>query len=166
MKVYWWVKSLFLWLKSKYILRNVRDRKGANFVRGTTKLTATTFLGYNTNMNGLVIKGKGKVYIGDNFHSGEECLILSSFHDFNGTKLPYDETSILKTTIIEENVWFGSRVTILGGVKIGEGAIIQAGSVVVRDVEPLTIVGGAPAKVFSKRNESHYFELKESKKYH
>ena len=66
---------------------------------------------------------------------------------------------------IEDNVWRGQNVTILQGVKIGEGAIIQAGSVVVSDIEPCGIAGGHPAKVFKKRNEEHYYQLKQEKKF-
>ena len=57
-------------------------------------------------------------------------------------------------------MWIGSRVIILGGVHIGEGAIIQAGSVVVTDVPPCAIVGGNPATVFKWRNKEHYYKLK------
>lgn len=49
--------------------------------------------------------------------------------------------------IIEDDVWISANATILSGVKIGRGVIIAAGAVVNRDVEPLTIVGGIPAKV-------------------
>jgi acetyltransferase-like isoleucine patch superfamily enzyme len=47
---------------------------------------------------------------------------------------------------IESDVWIGSRVTILGGVKIGVGSIVAAGAVVTRDVPPYCVVGGVPAK--------------------
>ena len=58
----------------------------------------------------------------------------------------------------------GSRVTILGNTTIGEGSIIQAGSVVVNDIPPLSIAGGHPATVFSKRDEVHYNECKKLNK--
>lgn len=74
-------------------------------------------------------------------------------------------TYITKEIIIDECVWIGSRVMILGGVHIGEGAIIQAGSVVVKDVLPLVIVGGNPAQVFKWRDKEHYYELKEKKRF-
>lgn len=48
--------------------------------------------------------------------------------------------------IIGHDVWIGSRVIIMGGVKIGNGAIIAAGAVVTKDVEPYSIVGGVPAR--------------------
>jgi acetyltransferase-like isoleucine patch superfamily enzyme len=47
--------------------------------------------------------------------------------------------------ILEDDVWVGANSTILKGVKLGRGAIISAGSVVIRDVDPYTIVGGNPA---------------------
>jgi len=49
-------------------------------------------------------------------------------------------------TIIEDDVWVGYRATIVSGVRVGMGSIIAAGALVVRDVQPFTIVGGAPAK--------------------
>lgn len=49
--------------------------------------------------------------------------------------------------IIGNAVWIGSRVTIMSGVKIGDGAVIAANSHVVKDVPPYSIVGGNPARV-------------------
>ena len=56
------------------------------------------------------------------------------------------------------------RVLILGGVTIGEGAIIQAGSVVVNDIPDFKIAGGNPAKVFKERNMMSYNKLKKENK--
>jgi acetyltransferase-like isoleucine patch superfamily enzyme len=52
--------------------------------------------------------------------------------------------------IIEDKVWIGFNVIILKGVKIGEGAVIGAGSVVTKDVPPYHIVAGNPAKIIKK----------------
>lgn len=52
---------------------------------------------------------------------------------------------------IENDVWIGYGSVIVTGVKIGRGAIIAAGSLVLKDIEPYTIVGGNPAKVIGKR---------------
>lgn len=135
-------------------------------VFGYSKLTNNTFLGKNVNFNGFKVLGKGKVVINDNFHSGSNCSIITQVHNYKGNSLPYDDTYIIKETHIEENVWIGNNVIILGGVRIGEGAIIQAGSVVVSDIPPLAIAGGHPAKVFSARDKSHYFSLKTEKNFH
>jgi len=135
-------------------------------VNGFTKVTETTFLGENVNFNGMSIVGCGNVYIGNNFHSGKECLMITQNHNYEGTEIPYDSIYKCKDVSIEDNVWLGNRVIILGGVKIGEGAIIQAGSVVVKDIPKYAIAGGHPAKVFSQRNKEHYEKLKKEGKFH
>lgn len=61
----------------------------------------------------------------------------------------FDESS--PKTIIGNDVWIGARAIILSGVNIGDGAVIAAGAVVTKDVEPYTIVGGVPAKPIRKR---------------
>ena len=52
--------------------------------------------------------------------------------------------------VIEDKVWIGINATVLPGVKIGYGAIIGAGSVVTKDVEPMSIVAGNPARFIKK----------------
>jgi len=52
---------------------------------------------------------------------------------------------------IEDYVFIGPRVIILPGVKVGRGAVVAAGAVVTKDVEPMAIVGGVPAKEIGKR---------------
>lgn len=149
------------------LLRRVESHKNELYVGGKTVLSSKTILGKNPSFNGMVINGIGRVTFGDNFHSGTECLIITSNHNYDkGTKIPYDETHVVKDVVIEDNVWFGDRVIILPGVHIGEGAIIQAGAVVVKDVPKYGIVGGNPAKVFKYRDKEHYCKLKEQKKFH
>ena len=57
--------------------------------------------------------------------------------------------------MIHDNVWIGTRATILKGVTIGEGAIVAAGAVVNKNVTPHTLVGGVPAKII-KENFFYY----------
>ena len=118
------------------------------------------------NFNGMMISGGGRVQIGDNFHSGSECMIITQNHNYESTKIPCDSSVICKEVVIEDNVWFGTRVMILPGVSVGEGAIIQAGSVVVRDILRCSIAGGCLAKVFSNRDIEHYERLKSHKRFH
>jgi acetyltransferase-like isoleucine patch superfamily enzyme len=66
--------------------------------------------------------------------------------------------------VIGNDVWIGERVLILSGVTIGDGAVIAANSVVTKDVEPYSIVGGNPAKLLKKRfNEDTIQKLLEIK---
>lgn len=133
---------------------------------GYTRLTQNTSCGKNVNFNGCIIYGAGKVMIGANFHSGNGMKIITQIHNYQGEAIPYDNTYITKDVIIEDNVWLGMDVTILSGVRIGEGAIIQAGSVVVNNIPKYCIAGGHPAKVFSKRDEMHYQMCKKNNLYH
>lgn len=130
------------------------------------KFTRNTSIGNNCHFNGIKISGSGKVLIGNNFHSGKNVRIITTFHNFDhGKALPYDETTYSRDVIIDDNVWLGEAVLILGGVKIGEGAVIQAGSVVCKDVPPLAIAGGHPAIAFKYRDKEHYYSLKEKKSF-
>ena len=136
-------------------------------VNGPTIVNRQTRLGRNVNFNGLEVAGKGKVVIGDNFHSGPGCLLITQTHNFDaGQAVPYDGTYILQEIEIGDNVWLGSRVIVLGGVTIGEGAIIQAGSCVVSNVPKCAIAGGHPARVFKYRDVEHYEALKVAGKFH
>lgn len=136
-------------------------------VNGYSKVTKNTILGNNVNFNGMSIDGAGKVVIGNNFHSGKNCTIITNFHDYDhGDSIPYDsKKSILKDVVIEDNVWIGYGVIILGRVRLGEGCIVQAGSVVVKDIPPYSIAGGHPAHVFKSRDIQHYKKLKDMKSF-
>jgi len=148
---------------SKKAMRDVKKFKSTPRVNFKTFLSKNTTLGSNTHFNGLIVAGYGEVVIGDNFHSGSECMLITDVHNYHGQKIPYDDTYIIKNITIGDNVWIGSRVIVLGGVDIGEGAIIQAGSVVTKNIPPLAIAGGHPATVFSSRNSEHYYSLKKQK---
>lgn len=125
-------------------------------------------VGHNCNFNGMEIQAgkQSKIKIGNYFHSGKECMIIAQNHNYEGSKIPYDNTYICKDVTIGDCVWLGTRVTILGGVIIGEGAIIQAGSVVSSDIPPYAIAGGNPARVFKYRDIEHYKKLKKEKMFH
>ncbi len=135
-------------------------------VQKYTRVTSQTYLGNNVSFNGAKINGKGVVSIGDYFHSGDGCLMITDTHNYEGEAIPYDDTDLVRNITIGDYVWLGSRVIILGGVNIGEGAIIQAGSVVVSDIPPYAIAGGSPAKVFKYRDIDHFQKMKEEKKFH
>lgn len=140
--------------------------KGKIYVGGPSFVTNKTYLSNNVCFNGMKIFGNGRVDIGENFHSGSGCQIITSFHNYNGKAIPYDDTFIDKDVIIEDNVWLGNNVIILGGVTIGEGAIVQAGSVVCKDIPKYYIAGGHPAIPFKSRNIEVYENNKKKHRFH
>jgi acetyltransferase-like isoleucine patch superfamily enzyme/coenzyme F420-reducing hydrogenase beta subunit len=79
-------------------------------------------------------------------------LIWTLHHDYNDP----DFCTIGKPVEIGEYSWICSRAIILPGVKIGKGAVVAAGAVVTKDVEPFTVVGGVPAKKIGIRKEMDY----------
>lgn len=156
---------LVMWIRGVYVrLKSAECGKGLR-VNGDTSVTINTYIKDYVNFNGMKIYGTGKVYIGSYFHSGIECMIIADAHNYEGDKIPYDSLSIPKDVYIDDCVWIGSRVTILGGVHIGEGAIIQAGSTVVCDIPACAIAGGHPAKIFKYRDVKHFNELKKAGKF-
>ena len=81
-----------------------------------TKVTSKTQLGNNCNFNGCNISGRGAVTIGDNFHSGRNVQMITSFHNYDGgTEIPYDSTYVDKDIHIGNQVWLGNNVIVLGG---------------------------------------------------
>ena len=130
-------------------------------VNSPCRFTRFCRFGNNCNFNGMTVLGGGEVTFGDNFHSGENCRIITQNHNFDhGTAIPYDRTKIKKKIVICDNVWLGDSVIIVGNVTIGEGAIVGAGAVVTKDVPPGAIVGGNPARLIRYRDMEHYNRLK------
>lgn len=150
----------------KAILATVKSCGDNLHVNAPCHFNNNTYLGNNVNLNGIEVGGSGKIVIGDNFHSGSGCQIITNIHNYDhGTCIPYDANDIQKDVIIEDNVWIGNRVIILGGAHLHEGSIIQAGSVVVGDIPYCAIAGGHPAKVFKMRDIEHYETLKAQGKF-
>lgn len=94
-----------------------------------------------------------KVTIGDYTMLAPEVKIVGGDHKFDksGTPMIFSGREKQLETVIGKDVWVGTRTTIIRGIKIGNGAIIAAGSIVTKDVEAYTIVGGSPAKFIKNR---------------
>jgi acetyltransferase-like isoleucine patch superfamily enzyme len=93
------------------------------------------------------LDGRAPLKIGNHTDIASQVLIYNSKHDINDREFKALESEVL----IEDYVFIGPRAIIMPGIKIGKGAIVAAGAVVTKDVEPLTIVAGAPAKEIGKR---------------
>ena len=84
----------------------------------------------------------GRAMVGNNCHIGAGAVIAGVI-----------EPPSADPCIVEDDVLIGANAVILEGVKIGKGSVVAAGAIVVRDVEPYTVVAGAPAKVLKKVDE-------------
>lgn len=101
----------------------------------------------------------GEVFIGNDVMMGPDVLIMTRNHRFDSTKIPMriQGFSEERPVTIEDDVWIGDSCIILPGVTIGRGSIVGAGSVVTKNVEPFSIVGGNPAKLirYRRNQEDH-----------
>lgn len=125
---------------------------GCNF-SGNIKIGYATTLGYNNLLN-------GKITIGKYCQLGVDVALHATNHPITymatyiNQNLFKGELKKLKSEHkieIGNDVWIGHGVIVVGNVKIGNGAILAAGSVISNDVPPYTIVGGIPAKEIKKR---------------
>ena len=91
--------------------------------------------------------------IGNNVLIAPNCAILSVSHNHENMAIPIVDQGDTqpKPPIIGNNVWLGRNVVVMPGIKIGEGAIVGAGAVVTKDVEPFVVVGGVPARFIKSR---------------
>nr|WP_034919495.1 CatB-related O-acetyltransferase [Gillisia sp. CAL575] len=143
----------------------------------------------------VFLYAKNKIIIGDNCYIGRfsqiECdaeignnvlfannvaLVGRYDHHFEQIGIPirlasqirdddYNWKGLDSKVIIEDDVWIGYGAIVMSGVRIAKGAIIASGSVVVKDIEPYSIVGGNPARFIKKRFSDEEIELHESKIY-
>ena len=86
--------------------------------------------------------------IGADVSISPEVMILTAAHDVNHPQFELTAAPV----VIEDNVWVGSRATVMPGVRIRRGAVVAAGAVVTRDVDPLAIVAGMPARPIGLRD--------------
>lgn len=93
----------------------------------------------------------GRIIIGDDALLGPEVMITAAGYRFNDgapvTKQPMDEADV----VIGNDVWLATRVTVLPGARIGDGAIIGAGAVVIGEIPAYAIAVGVPARVVGQR---------------
>tara|TARA_B110000503_G_scaffold40688_1_gene66859 strand:- start:9982 stop:10524 length:543 start_codon:yes stop_codon:yes gene_type:complete len=137
-----------------FILRfffKLKLKKGAVLYSGFTirkpnkiSIGKGTVVGYNCELDGRM-----GLYIGENVNISSDVKFYTLQHDYNSS----DFKAVGAQVIVEDYVWVSVRAIILPGVTIGKGAVIAAGAVVTKDVEPYSIMGGIPAKKIGERNK-------------
>ena len=88
-----------------------------------------------------------KITIGDQVVVSQDAFLCTASHDISSSDMQLTTAPIF----IKNNAWICARAIILPGVTIGEGAVVAAGAVVTKDVEPWTVVGGNPANCIKTR---------------
>ena len=130
-----------------YCGENVNIEKGADFGTGCgIRIGDNSGIGVNCSV-------RGPLEIGKNVMMGPDVIIMTSSHNVESTSIPMNQQGSLpkQKVVICDDVWIGTRVIILPGIKVGTGSIIGAGAVVTKDVPDYAIVGGCPAKIIKYR---------------
>jgi acetyltransferase-like isoleucine patch superfamily enzyme len=120
------------------------------FVGPTARMTFGRMVHLNS---GVTIAAIERIEFGDRIEVGPHVTIYdNSFHEM------YDRTRIPKSkpVVIENDVWLAAKCTILPGVRIGRGAVVAANALVVRNVEPFTVVSGVPAQELTRLDPAKF----------
>jgi maltose O-acetyltransferase len=134
----------------KYAGRNINIEKGAAFGNGSQ-----IEIGDNSGI-GINCQLFGPVKIGCDVMMASDVIILTANHKFDRLDIPMCQqgSNSHSPVIIEDDVWIGTRVIVLPGVKIAKGAIVGAGAIVTKDVPEYAVAAGNPARVIKYRNNN------------
>ena len=124
-----------------------------------SKLGRYSYIGKNTQLIhsevGNFCSISGNVLVGMGTHTLEFLSTSPIFTEkHNGTGYSWTDSTPgdpFPKVVVGNDVWIGTHAMILGGVTVGNGAVIGAGAVVTKDVPPYAIVGGVPAKIIRYR---------------
>lgn len=156
----WILRSIpnFAWPLKWFIIKNSLKKCGKKFRFSPNSVFSdhrlieigdNVFFGERTIINtGILVK------IGNNVMFGPDVMIIAGDHNVSeiGIQMRYIKSGGKNLPVILENdVWVGARVLILKGVKIGEGTVIGAGSLVTKEMPPYSICFGSPCKFIKQR---------------
>lgn len=102
------------------------------------------------------LDGRGGLKIGNNVNISSHVLLVAGSHEVQDGQ---QFTGYAKPITVEDYVWLCTRSTILAGVTVGRGAVVAAGAVVTKSVEPYSIVAGIPAVKIGERNQDLEYSL-------
>lgn len=112
-------------------------------------------VGRNSIVGAALLDARGGIDIGDNVNITGHARFMTAKHDVQHPEFPDSYAPI----VLGDRVWVALGATVLGGVTIGEGAVVMANATVTSDVAPYTIVAGTPAKPIGRRNPEQTYEL-------
>ena len=141
-----------LWLQTRFKYQLLSVGKGVVIGAGTHIRPGSVSIGDYTFIGGHCWL-EGKITIGRFVLFASDVSIVGGDHRFDVVGVPMIRTGRdeMKPVVVEDDVWVGRGAIVMHGLTIGEGAIVAAGALVTRNVEPYTIVGGSPAQVLRQR---------------
>jgi virginiamycin A acetyltransferase len=164
-KLHWLRERHWRQIKSRWWMALLRSA-GIDFGAGAriaygVPMPKGTSVGAGTNIHaGCVLKGTSPISIGSYCAIAEGVHIISANHAVTKPNVQKRLQADLGASFLDDtrgpvrigsNVWIGDNALVLAGVEIGNGAVVAAGAVVTRDVEPFAIAVGVPARTVRKR---------------
>lgn len=132
-------------------------RMKVEFLNST--MSKNIIIGNNCTINPYcLLDGRtGKIKIGNNVDIARGSMIYTLQHDPDSDYFETESGDV----VIEDYVWIGSKVIVLPGVTIGRGSVIASGAVVTKDIPPMSVAGGIPARVLKSRNSKLRYKIKD-----
>lgn len=125
-------------------------------VRSARRLT----IGARTSVgDGAILDARGGLTIGSDVNLSTQVHIWTAQHAWDSPDFAYVSAPVH----IGDHAWLSTRVTVLPGVSIGEGAVVAAGSVVTKDLPPYGLYGGVPARKLRQRAAPKAYRLASAK---
>ena len=123
------------------------------FVAAHAYLTGNVRLGDHCSINPFAAV-RENVTGGNGIRIGAYACLIGANHGFSDPERPvYQQPLTSKGIVLGDDIWIGSHVTVVDGVKIGSHSILAAGAVVTKDVPDYAIVGGNPARIIRMRTK-------------
>lgn len=139
----------FLWKNNQSVLH-----RGEFFFLNRLRIGRFCYIGPGSYWNAI-----GGITLEDGVIIGPRSFMWTENHNYlDFETIPYGGKNILKPILIEKGVWIGADVKLSPGVIIGRGAVVAMGSVVTKDVEPFTLVGGNPAREIGDRGDREHLQ--------
>ncbi|WP_288806485.1 DapH/DapD/GlmU-related protein [uncultured Novosphingobium sp.] len=142
-RIAWYSRRFRLMVGGSRIGARTYVGSGVNFTDCRVNIGCDVFANKN-----LLVEGSGAVSIGNNVRIGPGVSIITSSHHLTeDSSRRASHELFTKPVTIAEGVWIGASVTILPGVKVGQGSVVAAGALVSKDIPPNVLVAGVPARV-------------------
>lgn len=121
-------------------------------IRNPRGINVGDYVVFNKN---VLLDGRHGLIIGNNVDIAQDSYIWTRHHDYNDDY----HSGVGEEVVINDYVWICCRSTILPGVEIGRGSVVATNAVVTKDVPPMTVVGGIPARKIADRGSRLLYTL-------
>lgn len=139
------------WVRRKLLLMKVRSVGSDVYYDWRFRVYGgnDVHVGNRVNLVDLFCDAHAEIRIEDDVFLGHQVMLLTAKHD--PAQLCSDRWLAIEASPIKicRGAWIASRAIVLGGVTVGESAVVSAGAVVTRDVPPFTVVAGVPARILT-----------------